>query len=79
MWLSRKKRRAAAARLGFLNHLIIGQRPNVDEFVEATEILVALCIDLGINWDLVQDATRKYREIKESIDGKKIQEETRSD
>ena len=69
MWLSRKRRRAIAARLGFLNYYLIEHRPNVGEFVEMTEILVDLCIDLVVSWDLVQDATRKYREIKENTDG----------
>lgn len=60
--ISKSKKRRIALRLGFL-WAYIKRLENVHRFGEATEVLSDLCIDLGIEWRLIENGAKVLEEL----------------
>ena len=58
MLFSKKKKRVAFL-LGCLWYYI-KRMEDVDRFVEATEIMTTVCVELGIDWEQVNNAEKAY-------------------
>ena len=59
MLFSKKKKRIAFL-LGCLWYYI-KRMEDVNRFSEATEIMTTVCVELGIDWEQVNDAERMYQ------------------
>ena len=62
MIFPRKKKKHIGFLLGCLWYYI-KSIDNVKRFTEATDLLVSICVDLGIDWNLVEDAGKVYAEV----------------
>ena len=58
-----KKKKHIAFLLGCLWHYI--KKLQAKEFSDGCDIMAEIAILLGINWDLIQEACRKYEEVIE--------------
>lgn len=54
-----KKKKRIAFLLGCLWYYIT-RIEDVDRFVEATEIMTTVCVELGIDWEQVNNAEKAY-------------------
>ena len=54
-----KKKKRIAFLLGCLWYYI-KRMEDVDRFVEATEIMTTVCVELGIDWEQVNNAEKAY-------------------
>lgn len=57
--LSNKKKKRIAFLLGCLWYYI-KRMEDVRRFVEATDIMTTVCVELGIDWEQVSDAEKAY-------------------
>ena len=55
-----KKKKRIAFLLGCLWYYI-KRMEDVDRFVEATEIMTTVCVELGIDWEQVNNAEKAYQ------------------
>ena len=55
-----KKKKHIAFLLGCLWHYI-KRIEDVNRFAEATDIMANVCVELGIDWEQVNDAERAYQ------------------
>ena len=55
-----KKKKHITFLLGCLWHYI-KHIEDVNRFAEATDIMTNVCVELGINWEQVNDAERAYQ------------------
>ena len=55
-----KKKKHIAFLLGCLWHYI-KHIEDVNRFAEATDIMTNVCVELGIDWEQVNDAERTYK------------------
>ena len=58
-----KKKKHIAFLLGCLWHYV--KKLEVKEFSDGCDIMAEIAILIGINWDLIQEACRKYEEVIE--------------